>query len=141
MSGFLLCLLGMALQIMAFALAPIAVVQSIFNAGIVLLIVVSRLRLGERMQRIEWIGLAVVVASVISISASLGGPAYLRASLALAFGSFWRSTDALVVALVVVAIRAGRGRNGFLYGAQPGCSMVPQRLEPRARPLSWSAMD
>ncbi|MGD0395000.1 MAG: DMT family transporter [Acidimicrobiales bacterium] len=121
MLGFVLCLVGVAVEVVAFALAPISVVQSIFNAGVVLLIVVSRLRLGERMQRIEWIGLTIVVASVISISASLGGPAYSAGQAGSGLRVILAAVPTLlVVALVVVAIRAGHGTNGFLYGAAAG---------------------
>jgi len=121
MAGFILCLVGVALQIMAFALAPIPVVQSIFNAGIVLLLVFSRVRLGERLGRIEWIGLAVVVASLIAISASLSETAN---SVGLA-GSGLRVIVAViptlaVVALVVAMIRKGGGRAGFHYGVAAG---------------------
>lgn len=119
--GFLLCLIGLALQVMAFALAPIPVVQSIFNAGIVLLLIFSRVRLGERLGRMEWIGLAVVVASLVSMSASLSGSAN---TVGLS-GSGLRVLVAavptmLVVVLVIGAIRSGRGGTGFLYGVATG---------------------
>jgi len=72
MIGFVVCLVGVGLQVVAYSLAPLAVVQTIFNASIVLLIVLSRMRLGERLVRIEWTGLLVVVASVALISTTLG---------------------------------------------------------------------
>jgi drug/metabolite transporter (DMT)-like permease len=120
-AGFLLCLIGVALEIMAFALAPIAVVQSIFNAGVVLLVVFPRLKMGERLRRNEWIGLAIVVAALISLSASLtkstnsvglsgSGPRVL-----LAVGP-----TLVVVVLVVAAIRSSRGAHAFLYGSAAG---------------------
>jgi drug/metabolite transporter (DMT)-like permease len=121
MAGFTLCLVGVALQVMAFALAPIPVVQSIFNTGIVLLVVLSRLRLGERLHRNEWIGLAIVVVSLISLSASLGG----RMDTVGLAGSGSRvllaavPTFALVV-LIVAAIRSGVGTGGFFYGTAAG---------------------
>jgi drug/metabolite transporter (DMT)-like permease len=121
MAGFVLCLVGVGLQVMAFSLAPIAVVQTIFNAGLVLLIVISRLRLGERLHRNELIGIAIVIAAVISISASLQA----SADSAGAAGSGLRVLVAagptlVIVAFVVLAIRSGHGTNGFLYGAAAG---------------------
>jgi len=121
MVGFLLCLVGILLQTLAFALAPIAVVQSIFNAGIVLLIVVSRVKLGERLRRNEWIGLAIVVVSLVSLSASLGG----SANVVGLSGSGLRVLIAVLPTLVIVigvamAIRSSRGTNGFLYGTAAG---------------------
>jgi hypothetical protein len=84
-------------------------------------LVFSRVRLGERLGRTEWIGLAIVVASLISMSASLTGNAN---SVGLA-GSGLRVLVAavptmLVVVLVVAAIRSGRGGTGFLYGVAAG---------------------
>lgn len=121
LAGFTLCLIGVALEVMAFALAPIPVVQSIFNAGIVLLVVFSRLRLGERMQRIEWIGLSIVVASVISISASLSATTNLVGLSGSGMRVLVAAIPTFVVAVLVVgAIRTGRGGTGFLYGTAAG---------------------
>ena len=121
MTGFVLCLLGLALQVMAFALAPIPVVQSIFNAGIVLLVVISRVRLGERLHRLEWIGLTIVVASLISMSASLTE----TSSAVRDSGSGLRVLIAAIptmalIALVVGAIRRGKDKGGFLFGLAAG---------------------
>jgi multidrug transporter EmrE-like cation transporter len=119
--GLALCVLGVAFQVMAFALAPIPVVQSIFNAGLVLLIVLSRVRLGERFHRNEWFGLAIVVIALISLGASLTGS---TSTIGLG-GSAWRILIAavptlLAVLLVVAGIRSGWGRSGFLYGIAAG---------------------
>ncbi len=121
MGGFVLCLLGLALQIMAFALAPIPVVQSIFNAGIVLLVLFSRVRLGERLHRAEWIGLGVVVVSLVAISLSLEGTS---SSVGLSGSGIKVLIAAVptiaVVALVLRAIQKGHGKLGFLYGVAAG---------------------
>ena len=121
MAGFILCLVGVALEVVAFGLAPIAVVQAMLNSGVVLLIVVSRLRLGERLHRNEWIGLAIVVASLISLSASLAEP---RNSIGLADSGLpvllAAAPTLVVVALIVAAIRSGRSKGSFLYGTAAG---------------------
>ncbi len=121
MLGFVLCLVGLGLQILAFALAPIPVVQSIFNAGIVLLIILSRLKLGERLQPLEWGGIAVVLTSLTLIAVTLGGN---EGSIGLV-DSGWRVLVALVPTLVVVvvvvlAIRSRIGAGGFLFGLVAG---------------------
>jgi drug/metabolite transporter (DMT)-like permease len=121
MAGFVLCLVGVGLQTMAFALAPIAVVQSIFNAGIVLLIVVSRLKLGERLHRREWIGLAIVISSLIALSASLTNSTHAVGLSGSGLRVLLAAVPTLaVVVLVVFAIRSGRWTNGFLYGTAAG---------------------
>jgi len=119
--GFLLCLVGLVFQVVAFALAPIPVVQSIFNVGIVVLVVGSRLHLREHLHRREWIGLALVIGSVLSVSVTLGG-----ASGQVGLDGSWEAvviaaapTTALV-ALVVLLIRRGVGSTAFLYGIGAG---------------------
>jgi hypothetical protein len=121
LSGLALCILGLGLQVMAFALAPIPVVQSIFNAGIVLLIVLSRLRLKERLGRYEWVGLGIVIISLVSLSASLSG----RQS-AIGLGGSGSEVLAaalptvVVVALLVVFMRSTKKGVGYLYGVGAG---------------------
>jgi drug/metabolite transporter (DMT)-like permease len=119
--GFALCVVGVILQVLAFALAPIPVVQSIFNAGIVLLIVASRVKLGERLRRVEWAGIAVVVAALTLISASLGGS---QGSIGLV-DSGWRLLVAVgptlvFVVVLLITIRLRIGSAGFLFGVAAG---------------------
>jgi multidrug transporter EmrE-like cation transporter len=119
--GLFLCLVGLLFQVFAFALAPIPVVQSIFNAGIVFLIVASRIKLGERLVQIEWIGLAVVVVSLTLITASLGqseGSVGLTNSWARVLGA--GGVTLVVVAGIFLLLRAKRGPVGFLFGAASG---------------------
>jgi drug/metabolite transporter (DMT)-like permease len=121
MGGFVLCLLGLALQTMAFALAPIPVVQSIFNAGIVLLILFSRVRLGERLHKNEWLGLVVVVVSLISMSASLSrSPSTVGLSGSGAKVLLAAIPTIVVVMLVARAIQRGHTKSGFMYGVAAG---------------------
>jgi multidrug transporter EmrE-like cation transporter len=121
MLGLMLCLLGLAFQIVAFAHAPLPVVQSIFNAGIVLLIVVSRLKLGERLHSIEWAGIGVVVVSLSLIAVSLGQS---DGSIGLV-DAWWRLLGAavptlLVVMVIVLIIRSRAHSRGFLFGLAAG---------------------
>ncbi|HEV2369130.1 MAG TPA: DMT family transporter, partial [Acidimicrobiales bacterium] len=70
-AGFVSMLAGLALQIVALSLVPISVVQPIFVSGIVLLLVLSHLALGEHLGRREWAGVGVVGAALLFISLSL----------------------------------------------------------------------
>ena len=121
MLGFVLCLVGLAFQILAFAHAPIPVVQSIFNAGIVLLVIVSRLKLGERLHAIEWAGIGIVVVSLSLIAVSLAGA---EGSIGLV-NAWWRVLSAaiptlLVVTVILLIIRSRRHSGGFLFGLAAG---------------------
>jgi multidrug transporter EmrE-like cation transporter len=71
--GVVVSVAGLAFQVVAFALAPIAVVQSIFCGGLVFLVVVSRLHLHEPLHRTELVGLSVVVLALLLVSLSLAG--------------------------------------------------------------------
>jgi multidrug transporter EmrE-like cation transporter len=119
MIGFGLCLGGLVLQVLAFALAPISVVQSIFNAGIVGLVLFSRLKLGERLQRLEWFGLGIVIVSLVAMSASLSDAAVGTSGSGLHV-VFAVAPTLLVVVLVIAAIRTDRWNTGFLYGTVAG---------------------
>lgn len=70
-AGFCSMLGGLALQIVALSLVPISVVQPVFVSGIVLLLVLSHLALGEHLGRREWAGVATVGAALLAISLSL----------------------------------------------------------------------
>ena len=71
MSGFVVGILAVGFLVLAYSLAPIAVIQSIFGAGLVLLVLASRLYLRERMGRREHIGLAVILIALILVSVTL----------------------------------------------------------------------
>ena len=118
--GFVITLVGLALQVLAFASAPIPVVQSIFNAGIVVLVVASRLHLKERLSAREVAGLGVVIISVVAIATTLGGTS--------AIGTGGSGLTVLVAAIptlvgvgiVLTLIRSGVGATGFLFGVGAG---------------------
>jgi multidrug transporter EmrE-like cation transporter len=119
--GFMLCLVGLGFQVMAFALAPIPVVQSIFNAGIVLLLIFSRVRLKERLGRTEWVGLAVVVISLIAISATLSTTENSAGTSGSGVRALIAAAPTFVVVIGIVAlIRKEKGASGFLYGFAAG---------------------
>jgi uncharacterized membrane protein len=71
MAGFVAMLAGLALQIVALSVVPISVVQPIFVSGIVLLLVLAHLALGEHLGRRDWAGVGVVAVALLFISLSL----------------------------------------------------------------------
>jgi drug/metabolite transporter (DMT)-like permease len=82
--GCALLLGGLVCQGLALSLAPISVVQPIFASGIVLLLVLSHFVLHDRLQRVEWFALAVIVTALVLLGLSVdtrvdhaGGPANL----------------------------------------------------------------
>lgn len=71
LAGFVSMLAGLALQIVALSVVPISVVQPIFVSGIVLLLVLAHLALGEHLGRRDWAGVGVVAVALLCISLSL----------------------------------------------------------------------
>jgi drug/metabolite transporter (DMT)-like permease len=69
--GFALLLVGLGLQVVALSLVSISVVQPIFVSGIVILLVLSHVSLGERLGRNEWIIVSLIGISLLAISLSL----------------------------------------------------------------------
>jgi len=70
--GFSLLLVGLALQVAALSLAPISVVQPIFAAGLLLLLTLSHVTLGERLRRGDLVAIGLVIVAVACLGASLG---------------------------------------------------------------------
>lgn len=72
LAGFTALLGGLALQIAALTMAPISLVQPIFATGLLLLLVLSHLTLGERHSRADVTAVMIVIAAVVCLGASLG---------------------------------------------------------------------
>jgi drug/metabolite transporter (DMT)-like permease len=70
-SGFVVGIVAVGLMVIGYSLAPIAVVQTIFGAGLVFLVLASRVYLHEPIGRREYFGLCVIVAAVIVVSLTL----------------------------------------------------------------------
>jgi drug/metabolite transporter (DMT)-like permease len=113
MTGFVVSLAGLGLQILSFALAPLAVVQSVYGAGMVLLVLAARGLLGERLGRQEAVGLGVVVVAVVLVGSSLGASSTVGIS-----GSAPRVVLVAVVSAAAGAIALAAARR--LPRADPG---------------------
>jgi drug/metabolite transporter (DMT)-like permease len=70
-AGFGAMLAGLGLQVVALTLAPVTVVQPVLAAGVLALVVLGRLVLGERLGSRDWAALGLVIAAVIAIAISV----------------------------------------------------------------------
>jgi uncharacterized membrane protein len=69
--GFLLLAAGLATQVFALTLAPISLVQAVSACGIVLLLVLSHFFLGDRLGRVEYIGMGCVFLALLLLGLSV----------------------------------------------------------------------
>lgn len=112
MAGFVISLAGLGFQVIAFALAPLAVVQSIYGAGLVLLVVVARLALREPLGWREGAGLCVIVAAVVLVGLSLGTAAKV-------------GLDGSAAKVLVVAAASAAAAVGLLAASRSARSVDP----------------
>jgi drug/metabolite transporter (DMT)-like permease len=73
LAGFALMLLGLACQTIVLTFEPVSVVQPVLASGIVLVLVLSRLVLRERLGAVELKCVAAMAVAVILLAASTGG--------------------------------------------------------------------
>ncbi|HET7014104.1 MAG TPA: DMT family transporter [Streptosporangiaceae bacterium] len=71
--GFGLMLCGFGLQVVALTLAPVSVVQPVLGSGVVILVVLSRIVLRERLGRLELGCVLCVAVSIAAIALSATG--------------------------------------------------------------------
>jgi drug/metabolite transporter (DMT)-like permease len=72
LAGFAVGVIAVGLMVVAYALTPVAVAQSIFGAGLVVIVVASRVMLHESIRRKEWVGLTAILVAVVLVSLTLG---------------------------------------------------------------------
>lgn len=71
LAGFLIGGAAVVLAVIAYSLAPIAVVQSILGAGLVVIVAASRLYLREPIRRREWFGLSAILVAIVLVSTTV----------------------------------------------------------------------
>lgn len=111
--------IGYALYLWALHLGPLAVVQPVMSAGIVLFVVLAVLVLGERIRASEWAAIAAVFGGLILLGSSLRpeGEAAGPAAGGWAVGVY----SAVALAAAAAASAWGRGRSlGVLLGVWSG---------------------
>jgi drug/metabolite transporter (DMT)-like permease len=72
LGGTALGLVGAGLQVWAFTLAPVTVVQPVLALGLVALLALAHVVLGERVGPREWAGVALVVGGVTAVGIGAG---------------------------------------------------------------------
>jgi multidrug transporter EmrE-like cation transporter len=120
LSGFAVGILAVGLMVLAYSLAPIAVIQSIFGAGLVLLVLASRLYLHEPMGRTEYLGLAVIMIAVILVSVTLGSSTSPGAGLSTGRVLVTSAATTVVSGLVFWALRGSSFDAGIRFGVTSG---------------------
>ena len=73
LAGFALMLLGLACQVIVLTFEPVSVVQPVLASGVVLVLVLARLVLRERLGAVEFWCVAAMALSVVLLAASTGG--------------------------------------------------------------------
>ncbi len=73
--GFAMMACGFVLQVVALMLAPVSVVQPVLGSGVVILVVLSRLVLRERLRRLEFGCVVAVAVAIAAIALSATGSA------------------------------------------------------------------
>ncbi|HVB42366.1 MAG TPA: DMT family transporter [Streptosporangiaceae bacterium] len=113
-AGFVLLLSGFGLQVVALTFAPVSVVQPILGSGVVVLLVLSRLMLRERLGRKQLTCVLVMAAAVIVIALSASGSAGRVGHQASGIWIAAVSGPACVlgVALGLTSVRSTTGRGG-----------------------------
>jgi drug/metabolite transporter (DMT)-like permease len=107
LAGGGLVLAGVALQVVAFQLAPVAVVQPVLALGLVLLLYLGHRVLGEPVGRRELLAVAAIVAGVV-VLALLAPPVSDSLGPALGLGVALGALGLLVVAPFVAQRLGGR---------------------------------
>lgn len=122
-AGFAIALVGLGLQIIALAYAPLSVAQPVFFTAQALLLLLFGRFLGDTPTRGQWAAIACMVASLAAISASVGGDgdigrlAATPLVVAVTIGSALLGLAAAAAAHVATRFSAAVG---VIYGAAAG---------------------
>lgn len=124
LAGFSIGIVAIGLLVISYSLAPTVIVQSIFGAGVILLVLASRRYLGEHLTRREHQGLFVIVLALICVSSTIGAasprsnagsPAAVLIVSAVALGAAGLMFKTLRSALKDPSVTFGI-TSGLLYG-------------------------
>jgi drug/metabolite transporter (DMT)-like permease len=118
--GFVLGIFAVALLTLAYSLVSIAVVQSIFGVGIVLLVPASRLWIGEHLGKRELAGLGLIITAVVLVSVSLGGSTAPIDSLSLVRVMFVSGITLVSAGLLFAVLRRSSMDVSIALGASCG---------------------
>jgi drug/metabolite transporter (DMT)-like permease len=127
LSGFGMMLTGLALQVVVLSFAPISIVQPVIASGVVLMLVLSRLVLRERLGGAELCCVAAMAAAVIALALSATGTGSSAGHHANAAAMAAVMIPAVAIGLLVATspLRAGTRKHrapvtGISYGIGTG---------------------
>jgi len=124
LAGFGLMLSGLACQVIVLTFEPVSVVQPVLASGVALLLVLSRLVLGERLGRTElWCVAAMAVALVLlALSASTGsaGAGHHASGVSMAAVMIPSVIAGLLIACRPLRAPAGGHTRAISYGIGTG---------------------
>jgi drug/metabolite transporter (DMT)-like permease len=69
--GFVFLALGLATQALALTLAPISIAQAVASCGVAFFLVLSHFVLGERLGKIEYVGIIAILSSLVLLTLSV----------------------------------------------------------------------
>jgi drug/metabolite transporter (DMT)-like permease len=124
-AGFVAGGVAAVLMVLGYDLAPIAVVQTIFGAGLVLIVVVSHVYLHESLARREFAGLWIMIVAVVLVSLTLhstSGPGVGGDETSVLLTSIVSLALALGIYCLLAGVHAGDVSlrfgvtSGLLYG-------------------------
>ncbi len=119
--GAVVSVVGIPIQIGAYAHLPISVVQSISVGGVVILVAVAGLLLAEHLSQREWTGVSLAVCSLVLVSLSVQNTANgvgVRGSYATTWITLACTIAVLAVVVASPVLRADR--SGFVFGCLAG---------------------
>jgi drug/metabolite transporter (DMT)-like permease len=120
MTGFVVGIVAVGFMVIAYSLAPIAVVQSILGAGLVLLVLASRLYLHEPMQRREWLGVVLIIAAVVLVSATLGTASSPGTGGSASYVLVTSGATTALSALIFILLRRSAAEASVPFGVSSG---------------------
>ena len=118
LGGFALMLAGLACQTVVLALEPVSVVQPVLASGVVLVVVLSRLVLRERLRGGEAWCVAAIAVSVVLLALSAAGARASHVASPRAMAAVMIPSAAVGL---LVAVRSLRGRQHGAGVAAVGC--------------------
>jgi drug/metabolite transporter (DMT)-like permease len=119
LAGFALMLLGLACQTIVLTFEPVSVVQPVLASGIVLVLVLSRLVLRERLGAVETRCVAAMAVAVILLAASTGGKGT---------GAGHHAVPAWMAAVMIPSAAAGLLVAASPLRRRPGGQRVPAAI-------------
>jgi len=126
LTGFVMMLCGLGLQVLALMFAPVTIVQPVIASGVAVVLILSRLVLREHLGQAEYICVAVMAVSVLLLALSAGGAAGVGHRVSgVALAAIAVPSCQLALLAAVSTMRAGTRKHrppvtGVAYGVATG---------------------